>query len=1009
MSDNLKQHVYLYPIDEVLAGKIDDLDAINKEPQELVLNKLDEGGFKKIFEIVGTDWVLASYINDKVSHEETISYVKRFLLTLKTLREKSTQNNDFQILKNSFCFPVAIFKSVRTGRWGFIYPKIPQSFTRPPYSCDSYRFANPRSFESVFCGESFITFLIIALKMAILFTWLHRYDIVYGDISYNNILVDDKNANVYIIDTDGMHNTSEQPGEIVGSPYFEVPEVIVGSANHHPLSAEQFCFYIFTYSILMHRHPLRGTQQIPGGLAKEEMIKYLYGTHPVFFETPGCSEKELKSFLYKEYKTANKWSDPVQFSAVNVLGDKLASHLKKCFHARPEDRPEVSSFLLIYHETFNLLRPCPDLSCDLGWHVTPPKFQSSVKQVCPDCRTEFKNNRFFHIYFCNDNQASYSKLSLSIYNYRSLYPWDFSSKKSFIPHIMGNQTTARSACIISDEDNNFSILNLSDEPVHVGHTAGFLIRGTVLNLQKGKYVRLKHGDVIWQGEFAQCNLLFADFHDSCSCPDHLSLPNQWSFANDRVQKWSGKNLQPYLDYFDVWGHCEVHHPDSGSIHYYKVCQYLDDDREFDLHKDDIIHHLRISAHLGFARAQAKLGRCYLYGKGLSKNKTRGLELLHTAALKNSDAIPDIADILVRDPRNQEIIAILEVSANNGNVQTANFLGGFFEDENLPLHDLSQAIKWYELAAMKNCEDSKKALERVRKAFYKKKNTIPASYPGYPADNSGIAAQKKSDNAPNNIGTGTSSGTVASGAGTSTSGSYGNSGTQQNTGTSQGGNAFPRSLAAFISAILFVLSLSFAWIPVKKILSLIWEWLLQGYSSDRPPIYGFGADPPTCHFAWYDWIVYVLVAVFFAFLSIILNQRDESLNDQPLNRNDWKLCKKCLILWLCYIFANPICFLPCLIFIWFFSISSRHSFFSIMTAIFASIVFVFASLLSLYIMYRVIVQEKLFLIRRIGCALLCIPMLVFIGYAKMTFLFGWAGFPYYLMWLLFPGITRFFFH
>ena len=33
-------------------------------------------------------------------------------------------------------------------------------------------------------------------------------------------------------------------------------------------------------------------------------------------------------------------------------------------------------------------------------------------------------------------------------------------------------------------------------------------------------------------------------------------------------------------------------------------------------------------------------------------------------------------------------------------------------------------------------------------------------------------------------------------------------------------------------------------------------------------------------------------------------------------------------------------------------------------------------------------------------MLCMPILILIGIVKMTFLFGWAGFPRFLMWVIF---------
>ena len=209
---------------------------------------------------------------------------------------------------------------------------------------------------------------------------------------------------------------------------------------------------------------------------------------------------------------------------------------------------------------------------------------------------------------------------------------------------------------------------------------------------------------------------------------------------------------------------------------------------------------------------------------------------------------------------------------------------------------------------------------------------------------------------------------------------------------------------FDIARLFVLVASCAWFPVKWCLDFIWDWMIQGYVSGRPEIYGYSATPPTFHYAWYDVITYLVIVFFFAWaaVNVIPNKVILKLkySSSSLDKEDYSVFRGCIILWCCYIFANPICYIPCLIAFSIVSVDDRNALYNRLTAAFASVTFVPACLLSLATMSRLIELVKSFIFQRIAVTMLCIPTLFFIGFAKMTFLFGWAGFPRYLMWLIF---------
>ncbi len=1003
----LEQTVYIYPIEDVLKSK-DFFDNLSVSPQLLKLELCGEGGFKKIYKIAGTSLVLASYTREKTSDEQTILQAKSFLLHLQKLYNRSPKHV-FAVLKDFFCLPVAIYKTIKSNRVGFIYPAIPSNFYHIRYGTESHIYANPRFFEEVFHGESLKAFLFIALKFNILFTWLHQFDVVYGDISYNNILVDLKHSDVYIIDTDGLHDTSKDQDDDVQSPWFNVPEVMLRGKTT-PLAIELFCFYIFIYGILMHRHPLRGTQEIPSGLSDADTNKYIYGTHPVYLENATCSPNELFEFLKREYKTDNKWLNPCLFSLRNIFGEKLSKQFETGFGVKPDDRPQTKSFLSLLYEIMNSIRPCRDFACDLGWHVTYPKFQINKQNTCcPDCKTEFNQNFFFHVYQIQNAKALYAGLSLSIYNFRALYHWDFNKQASFIPHLMNKEGSKRIACIVYDK-KNVSIVNLSNEDLFIGHIDCATLSSNAQVIKRGMLYPIQQFDVIWQGDYAENNLLIADFYDLPGKPQPFVASCSFSYSTASNTHFNAEQWQAYLDYYDVWSCNSIIHPLAGKAHFEKISHWLENDSDFDVHSKDIVHHLRISAYCNYTEAQYHLGVCYALGRGVRTSKVEALQLWQKAAENNSTlALDQIYNKLLHQKNYDKLITILKQISEKGIAYASFLLGKSYEDSDNPQHSVSEAIQWYQLAADRNYKEAVVALGNL------KQSTSKSSAPEYEfiGESQGFSIS---------VGTGTSQNVSSVRTTTQTP-------KKQTTSPQQPPISHPRPprnigstynkpqttplkdifkrISACVSTFLFILSISFAWFPAKLILKFVWEWLIKDYRNYQPKIYGFATEPPIFYYAWCDWIVYCIVVGFFAFFSIACAQRNESWNDHPLDDDDLRLCKRCLKLWGCYVFANPLCFLPFLIISWIIKFGDKAAAFHNVTAFFSSCIFVPACLLSLYMIYRVIVQENSFILRRIACAMLCVPTLVFIGYVKMVFLLGWAGFPYYLMWLLFPGITSFF--
>lgn len=107
----------------------------------------------------------------------------------------------------------------------------------------------------------------------------------YRDISDNNFMFCPKTGNVMICDNDNIMIDKHAVGNIIGTPGYMAPEVVMGTARPSTITDQQSLAYLL-FTMLCFGHPLHGQREynihVFDGIAAQEV----YGRKPVFVFDP---------------------------------------------------------------------------------------------------------------------------------------------------------------------------------------------------------------------------------------------------------------------------------------------------------------------------------------------------------------------------------------------------------------------------------------------------------------------------------------------------------------------------------------------------------------------------------------------------------------------------------------------------------------------------------------------------------------------------------------------------
>lgn len=113
---------------------------------------------------------------------------------------------------------------------------------------------------------TWLNYLKISILISRAVRRMHAAGLAHSDLSYKNVLIDPVTGSACVIDVDGLVVPGKFPPDVVGTPDFIAPEVVMTShlSKHDPqrilpsIATDKHALAVLIYMYLLYRHPLRG-------------------------------------------------------------------------------------------------------------------------------------------------------------------------------------------------------------------------------------------------------------------------------------------------------------------------------------------------------------------------------------------------------------------------------------------------------------------------------------------------------------------------------------------------------------------------------------------------------------------------------------------------------------------------------------------------------------------------------------------------------------------------------
>ena len=272
-----------------------------------------------------------------------------------------------------------------------------------------------------------LSYLRISILLSRATKRLHAAGLAHSDLSYNNVLIDPEGKNASIIDIDGLVVPGKFAPDVMGTPDFVAPEVIM--TKHLPVKdsnrklpsiiTDRHALAVLIYMYLLFRHPLKGGKIHHTDTQKD--VELAMGSKALFIEN--TQDKSNLPNLNDIHPAELPYID-VHKIPCTILGPHLEGLFNKAFidglH-NPQRRPTADEWEAGLVKTVDLLQPCNNTKCSHKWFV----FNNKLSPKCPYCQTPYVAELPILNFYSTRSAGKYlsDDARLMVYNNQYLYKW----------------------------------------------------------------------------------------------------------------------------------------------------------------------------------------------------------------------------------------------------------------------------------------------------------------------------------------------------------------------------------------------------------------------------------------------------------------------------------------------------------------------------------------------------------------------------------------------------------
>jgi serine/threonine protein kinase len=417
-------------------SKIIKCQTFDGQPVEFVDDIIGSGAMKDVYFSPDKSYVVAFFKTKQDAQAKD-----RLQMITGKYRDSLFNQAGGDYWKNVFCWPTASLEY--DGKLGLVAPTYPKHFFMEHGSRNNdslgikgkekegkwfaaanlrNRFMDPRELGDWLNHIKMCILLSRAVKR------MHMMGLAHSDLSYKNVLVDPNGGHACVIDVDGLVVPGRFPPDVVGTPDFIAPEVVM--TNHlrkddpgrklPRRETDQHALSVLIYMYLLYRHPLRGGKvHDTNDEMRDESLTM--GEKALFVEHP--TEKSNRIKVADAKPTELPWADTSKIP-YTVTGPYLSPLFLQSFVAGlhdPSIRPSANDWETALVKTVDLIQPCSNKSCLQKWYV----FDNSTKPSCPFCGSPHKGKLPILNLYSSRKEGSFrpDNHRLMVWTGQSLFLW----------------------------------------------------------------------------------------------------------------------------------------------------------------------------------------------------------------------------------------------------------------------------------------------------------------------------------------------------------------------------------------------------------------------------------------------------------------------------------------------------------------------------------------------------------------------------------------------------------